>query len=790
MVSSSTPTRAKRARQEPENNESPLAASIKRRRLNVAAPPSPSTPNALDAVSSAMSGALGKAHRSSTRRFVNALGAGLKKPTTAAIGSGEVPDSEDDQPGTPSARKKAAGTVKPSSQPAKVVSSSIYDFPDSDDDMNPMAGGTSLGETRPKETKAPLRKNSVAAKLLSSSSKAARSKGQGEGASGTMEESVVRRRPGVKSRQATATSSNTPQLRGILTPSKRGEKRAPKSVAFDGEVKEGHGRTEDVHFDDLPGKSIQSASKTNGLKTPRLEQSKNTGSKPEVKAQVVDAEDDLDKDDDAATDDEVCAICSLPHSEPPNEILFCDNCDKGYHQECYSVPIKLRGQEEAYDKALRLVEQTVVAGEGNSMLFIGARGCGKTALIENVISEIAAEHENDFHVVRLNGFIHTDDKIALKEIWRQLGKEMEVEDGLINKVCSLNPEGGSLSIKHVLTPTWPQTNNYADTLASLLAVLSHPSEIAGADSGVTSKSVVFVMDEFDLFATHARQTLLYNLFDIAQARKAPIAVIGLTSKVDVVETLEKRVKSRFSHRYVYLSLPKTLGGYWDICKQGLLVEPDEVTLAGLSGPSTGRKAFSDWWNKQIETLREEPSFRDHLEFHYYSSKSVTAFYNSCIIPLSQISPSRPWLVMPSAEAGLALEAPESKLVLLESLSDLDLALLIAAARLDIVAHTDTVNFAMAYDEYTSLMGRQRVMSATSGVLALGGGARTWGRGVAGTAWEHLISVGLLTPASGVGRASAGNMGLEAKMWKVDVALEEIPIALKPSSILARWCREI
>lgn len=146
--------------------------------------------------------------------------------------------------------------------------------------------------------------------------------------------------------------------------------------------------------------------------------------------------------------------------------------------------------------------------------------------------------------------------------------------------------------------------------------------------------------------------------------------------------------------------------------------------------------------------------------------------------------------MPSAEAGLALEAPESKIVLLESLSDLDLALLIAAARLDIVAHTDTVNFAMAYDEYTSLMGRQRVMSATSGVLALGGGARTWGRGVAGTAWEHLISVGLLTPASGVGRASAGNMGLEAKMWKVDVALEEIPVALKPSSILARWCREI
>lgn len=42
--------------------------------------------------------------------------------------------------------------------------------------------------------------------------------------------------------------------------------------------------------------------------------------------------------------------------------------------------IKLRGQGEAYEKAYQLVEQTVVAGEGNSMMVIGARGCGKTTV--------------------------------------------------------------------------------------------------------------------------------------------------------------------------------------------------------------------------------------------------------------------------------------------------------------------------------------------------------------------------------------------------------------------------
>lgn len=47
---------------------------------------------------------------------------------------------------------------------------------------------------------------------------------------------------------------------------------------------------------------------------------------------------------------------------------------------------------------------------------------------------MSRDHHSDFHVVRLNGFIHTDDKLALKEIWRQLGKEMQVEDELVNRV--------------------------------------------------------------------------------------------------------------------------------------------------------------------------------------------------------------------------------------------------------------------------------------------------------------------------------------------------------------------
>lgn len=141
-------------------------------------------------------------------------------------------------------------------------------------------------------------------------------------------------------------------------------------------------------------------------------------------------------------------------------------------------------------------------------------------------------------------------------------------------------------------------------MTSLLALLSHPSEIAEGQEGITSKSIIFVMDEFDLFAAHPRQTLLYNLFDIAQARKAPIAVLGLTTRIDVVKSLEKRVKSRFSHRYVYLSLPKSLPAYWDVCRQGLTVDDEDMIAEGINTKLKGHRAYWDWWNRKIEVRNQ------------------------------------------------------------------------------------------------------------------------------------------------------------------------------------------
>jgi origin recognition complex subunit 4 len=149
-------------------------------------------------------------------------------------------------------------------------------------------------------------------------------------------------------------------------------------------------------------------------------------------------EEEVDSDD----SDLACAVCGRLDSQEPNEILICDNCDFAVHQECYKVPvvpdgdwfcrdcrpeddklefdledgdvlteaasslldiegfedhlrgmqrllldiltgqkrIKLRWHDEEMQKVHQIVEQTVLAGEGNSILVIGARGCGKTTV--------------------------------------------------------------------------------------------------------------------------------------------------------------------------------------------------------------------------------------------------------------------------------------------------------------------------------------------------------------------------------------------------------------------------
>ena len=435
---------------------------------------------------------------------------------------------------------------------------------------------------------------------------------------------------------------------------------------------------------------------------------------------------------------------------------------------------QLSNLDNEYHKVSTLVTQTITAGESNSMLLIGSRGSGKSALVDQILHEQSQKYPTDFHVVRLNGFIHTDDKIALREIWRQLGREMELE----------SDESTS--------------KNYADTLTTLLALLSHPAELGQErQAGQITKSVIFIIDEFDLFGHHPRQTLLYNLFDIAQSRKAPIAVLGLTTRIEVVEGLEKRVKSRFSHRHVHLGLAKSFTDFQHACKaciglhfdelsveeRGMLGAKTEVTEKLTKASKNQNEPVIAQWNSLIDDVLEDETLATHLRRIYYTTKSVPDFQTSMLLPISTLPVEAPTTAaalrsnFTNTVSTSSLAPPDSNLNLLHSLSTLHLALLICAARLTNIHATDVVPFAQAYEEYKVLASKQKLQASASGALAQGAGSRVWSKEVAKSAWEDLITFGLVI--------EDGNRGV-----RVDVGLEEIGMAGVELGSWGRWCREI
>ncbi|EIT78085.1 origin recognition complex subunit 4 C-terminus-domain-containing protein [Aspergillus flavus] len=459
--------------------------------------------------------------------------------------------------------------------------------------------------------------------------------------------------------------------------------------------------------------------------------------------------------------------------------------------------IPLKGLESEYDKVHQLVEQTVSVGEGNSLLLLGSRGSGKTAIVETIISSLKREHHNDFHVVRLNGFLHTDDRLALREMWRQLGRETNTEE-----------EAGKVS-------------SYADTMATLLALLSHPEELFGAsnntDTVTAAKSIVIILDEFDLFVTHPRQTLLYNLFDIAQARKAPIAVLGLTTKVDVTEMLEKRVKSRFSHRYVYVPLPRSLEGFSEICRAGLDLEDKEVSdYLEEANPETRSLITSEkfarvleGWRAYLQGLWSDEAFQAHLRRIFFQTRSAKEFFTSALIGMTELHYSTYdptggaatlQIPTPTTFSSQSLSCPDpgplpfsTSTTTSASPSSLPLSLLLAATRLAALYDPGleatqpqslaplALSFPAAYAEYVRLLTFAKTSASVSGAAATPG--RVWGRDVAREAWEKLISWGLISPVGG------GSGTADGRMFRVEISFEEVVDMAGSGGSLGKWWRD-
>ncbi|XP_068446854.1 origin recognition complex subunit 4 [Clinocottus analis] len=331
------------------------------------------------------------------------------------------------------------------------------------------------------------------------------------------------------------------------------------------------------------------------------------------------------------------------------------------HQQ---LPDRPEGVEAQHKHLLELLKRTAVHGESNSVLIVGPRGAGKTTLLKCVLRDLGEETEAQKNLlqVHLNGLLQTDDRIALKEITRQLHLENAVGDKVFG--------------------------SFAENLAFLLEALKKGDRSS-------SRPALFVLDEFDLFAHHKNQTLLYNLLDVSQSAQAPIAVVGLTCRLDVLELLEKRVKSRFSHRQIHLLSNPTFAEYLRRVRSQLSL-PDHFPDA----------RFAVDWNAGVEALCEDKSVQDVLQRHYNSSKDFRSMHTLLMLCVSRVSVAKPAIKPADLLEASRLSFADATANMLHGLSILELCLIIAMKHLNDVYEGEPFNLQMVHNEFKKFLQRK------------------------------------------------------------------------------------
>lgn len=141
-------------------------------------------------------------------------------------------------------------------------------------------------------------------------------------------------------------------------------------------------------------------------------------------------------------------------------------------------------------------------------------------MVDTALRTLGKKYTDEFVAVRLSGFAVVDDKMAIREICRQ-----------IDAYLQRGPYRKSVNYETI------EKKSISECLTSLITVLnsdddeSESEDTPGAKRKEAPISVIIVLEEVDRFAQHSKQTLLYNLLDVAQSSKIPIAVIGVTPRM-------------------------------------------------------------------------------------------------------------------------------------------------------------------------------------------------------------------------------------------------------------------
>lgn len=165
----------------------------------------------------------------------------------------------------------------------------------------------------------------------------------------------------------------------------------------------------------------------------------------------------------------------------------------------------------------------------------------------------------------------------------------------------------STNLMHISGQSLPPSA-HLPALISILPTLSRPT--------------IVLLDGFDLFSLHPRQSLLYCLLDTAQSCRASasnkgLAVIGVTSRVDTINLLEKRVKSRFSGRILRTAPPRKLEDWVRLAKVVF-----EVNISDIDQEEDHREEWKLLWNTAVKGFLGDQTVSNALNETFSITRDV------------------------------------------------------------------------------------------------------------------------------------------------------------------------
>ncbi|KAF4736919.1 origin recognition complex subunit 4, partial [Perkinsus olseni] len=241
------------------------------------------------------------------------------------------------------------------------------------------------------------------------------------------------------------------------------------------------------------------------------------------------------------------------------------------------------GAREAAEALLKLLIQSADLEESVSAVLIGPEGCGKSAALAAAVEELR-EQKPDLKVIVVHAkgsLSSSNDTAVLRDLHLKLVHEIQGREASLG-----------------LSSTAPNRQGwtFADYMAKVESLLKE-------STGELNCMVVVAVDRFHAFChTAAKQTLLYNLFDVMQRPGVRLACVGMTNRDDVTFMLEKRIKSRFQLRVIQVHSPPT-------------IDETRVALLAQFSMETGPEPlkYNAWLKESLETEAATKFLRQRVD---------------------------------------------------------------------------------------------------------------------------------------------------------------------------------